>query len=113
MNDLGDEVVSVVRAPMVSDHGSQVENWSGTLTVTPVEGCSVQPGVGREDLAHRDAILVAYTVFLPFGTDVTGRNRLRIRGHDHPIIGDPDVWPDNDPEVAHIKAFTSSWRDLT
>lgn len=104
---LGSETVGVVRAPSVVQRGTPVADW-GNAAVALVAGCSVQPGVTRDDLAHRDAFDVAFTVFMP-PCDVTGRDRLRIRGKDHPIIGSPDVWVDVLP---HVVVRVSSWEDL-
>lgn len=108
MADLGDDTVTVIRAGRINDHGAQVPSWAAATT-TDIKGCSVQPGVGREDRFHRDAALVAFTVYLPPDTDVTSDDRLRFRGHDHEII-DVNSWAD--PDLGHVKVLCQAWRDL-
>jgi hypothetical protein len=110
---LGSEQVTVLRASRSDDHGSEISDWSGEPTPTVVQGCSVQPGVSAEDRTHREADLVAFTVFMPTAdVDVTSSDRLRFRGHDHPVLGMPEQWVDEDPNVAHTKVLVASWRDL-
>ncbi len=113
--DPGSETVTALRAARVTDHGSSVANWAGGFTEWPITGCSVQPGASAEDLGHREAQQVAFTVFMPYrgrALELTGDDRLLVRGHQCPIIGDPEQWPDPDPNVAHVKALVASWRDL-
>lgn len=115
--DPGTETVFAYRAARVTDHGVSVANWDDVAGRTQfvITGCNVQPGASTEDNQYREGQRVAYTVFMP-RTDttaaLTGDDRVLIRGHLAPIVGDPEDWPDPDPMVAHVKVLAASWRDL-
>lgn len=112
----GTTTVVGLRAPRVSDHGTPVGDWSGELEQWDITGCNVQPGASAEDAQYRDAQRVAFTILAPYGEAaqrLTGDDRIRFRGHDYPIEGDPEWWDGSNPDVTHVKILVASWRDLT
>lgn len=80
------QTITVKRAPLVSDHGSQVRDWTAT-TDRDETGCSVQPAVGSENRINRDAITTIYVVYAPATADVLDTDRVEVFGTDYDIDG--------------------------
>lgn len=40
----------------------------------------------------RNAVVSGYTLYLPAGSDVAAADRMRVRGVDYPVVGDPADW---------------------
>lgn len=96
------------RAQLVDDgHGNEEFDWSGDLDRLPIDGCSVQPGVTAEDAQHRDAALIAFTVWAPAGIDVESTDRVSLSGTPFEIDGEPERWETG--ILDHTKLYLKRW----
>lgn len=95
---------------MLFPHGETVTILTGTAAADPysgeagdlnwddpaeqdVEGCGVQPRTSVEPSQDaRTAVIVGLTVFMPAGTVIGPHNRLRVRGDDYEVEGEPGEW---------------------
>jgi hypothetical protein len=92
---------------MIDDgHGNVVPDWTTPDTLA-IDGCSVQPGLSREDLTNRDATLIAYTVFAPSGADVVAQDRIVFGGVTFEVDGDPQQWATGISD--HAQFFLKRW----
>lgn len=81
----------IVKEPaLVDDHGSKTADWTQPpISAESVEGCSIQPTGGNEELIHRDGVLVTHRGFLPAGTPISRHARIAHQGVDHDVVGEP------------------------
>lgn len=88
------ETVQVLRA------GSKVDPFSGETTAdwdhpvsTPFPRAAVASGESMEQwLVGRSPVDTVYTVFLPYGSDVTYEDRVVVRGETFDVNGDVAHW---------------------
>lgn len=91
------ETIYVVRGREVVDPYSGEtalrRDWSDPV-ITPYPGCAVVPRVSDELLRQGMApLVIGWTVFSPHeDTDVTRHDRIRIRGEDWEVDGEPVLW---------------------
>lgn len=87
------ETVTRLRASTTEDrYGSQVLDWTDPAELD-IDGCAVAPLEADEDHGEgRQAVIRGFNVYAPAGADVLPIDRLRIRGDDHEVIGEPGVW---------------------
>lgn len=92
------EVVTVLTAVMTEDpySGAPVENWDedpeerDVMTVAPAEPRPVSSAEPVQDA--RNSLTSGWTLYLPPGDTITARNRVRVRGEDYPVQGQPAQW---------------------
>lgn len=104
------ETVTVLRAPLVKDHGSMVLDWSAPTLIT-VAGCSVQPGATAEDNENREGVSVEFTVYMPDGADVTATDRVRLASGDYVVVGEPERWKSPTGTLSHVKVLLQRWAE--
>lgn len=90
------ETVVVLRGDTVDDPYSNEPatglSWDSPAE-TPVAGCAVAPRYANEGLdPFRPGVIVGLAVYMPAGTDVTARDRLRVRGEVYEVDGEPALW---------------------
>lgn len=92
------EQVTRVRAGQVADpySGGTVETWDegqvSKLDMTTLAPPEPRPSSEPVQDA-RNAVVSGWTLYLPAGSDVTALDRMRVRGVDYPVQGEPAVWP--------------------
>jgi hypothetical protein len=93
---LATETVTRLRATAVEDPYSTEEtalDWSdpdetGITTLAPAE-----PRPSDEPVQNaRNAVVDGWTLYLPEGAGVTSQDRLRVRGLDYAVLGEPASW---------------------
>ena len=82
--------------------GEPVDAWelgSGeTWTTAPTERdvttiAPPEPRPSQEPVQDaRNALVSGWTLYLPAGDPVTARNRVRVRGEEYPVQGQPADW---------------------
>lgn len=71
---------------------------TSTQTETTVDGCAVAPrfsdvaGFIETDQRGRAGVVIGYTVYAPPGTVVKRTDRMRVRGVEYDVDGEPGVW---------------------
>ena len=87
------ETIQVLSASTTTDrYSNTVENWA-TPSEVEVDGVGVEPRPSSED--HRDArnaVTSGFTLYVPAGTAVTAKNRIRVRGDVYEVDGEPAEW---------------------
>lgn len=87
------ETVQVLSPVTSTDrYNNTVEDWT-TPTSVDIEGVGVEPRPSAEDNRDgRNAVVSGFTLYLPAGSAVTAKNRMRVRGDDYAVDGDPAQW---------------------
>lgn len=89
------EVVTRLRAGSTTDPYSDqpVEDWTAPveLDITTLSPAEPRPS-GEPVQASRNAVVSGWTLYLPEGSDVTARDRMRVRGTVYRVLGDPAHW---------------------
>lgn len=90
------ETVTRLRAAAAADpySGETIGlDWTtpDELTLTTLAPAEPRPSTEPVQEA-RNAVVSGYTLYLPESADVTAADRMRVRGTDYPVIGDPAVW---------------------
>jgi hypothetical protein len=95
----GETVTVLTAATKVDRYSNQGEpSWDLTPTEADIEGCGLEPRVVGEGgsaeplLDARNAVTSGWTVYMPAGTAVNARNRIRVRGETYDVLGEPQVW---------------------
>jgi hypothetical protein len=101
--------ITVRRAALVDDHGTDVRDWSGSLAEHTIAGCSVQPLTAQEILANRDAVQVQWRVYAPAGADVEATDHVAFGGHEYEVVGEPLRWPSPTGGLDHVELLLSRW----
>lgn len=74
--------------------GEPEADWTQAPIETPIEDVLVAPGASTESpTADRDAVTSVYTLYAPPGTYVERHERVRVRGEDYDLTGEPGSWP--------------------
>lgn len=106
---LGTQSVLVFTAGEIEDDYHNVMlDWPSATSVA-ISGCSVQPGVGGQDVTNREAITTLYTAWLPISTPITDTNRVGYAGTIYDIDGQVERWDVGDVLdhlVVRLKAVT-------
>jgi|GEM_PF-5443464 len=79
------------RYPMVSDHGSETRDYTGTPATATIYG-DAQPGTGTEDVINRNGYEVVKTVWAQPGSDVQDDDVLVLPDGEFRVNGAPEVW---------------------
>jgi hypothetical protein len=87
------ETVTRLRGDTAADrYGGQVADWSDPAELD-IDGCAVAPRDAEEDRDNgRQAIIHGYNVYAPAGADILPTDRIRVRGEQHEVDGEPGVW---------------------
>lgn len=87
------ETVQVLSSSSTTDaYNNTVEDWA-TPTETAVADVAVEPRPSTEDNRDaRNAVTSGFTLYMPAGSVVTAKNRIRVRGDDYAVDGEPAEW---------------------
>lgn len=109
---LGNQQITVLRAAQSTNPYSKTQelDWTVTPTSTVVTGCEVQPGTTLEYLLQRDEVLVAWTLFAPYGTDVTEYDRVLFNGGTYTVYGHPASWSSPSGRMNFVEIILQDWR---
>lgn len=106
---LGQNTVTVVSAPLVSDprDNSVYRDWANA-TETVVEGCMVQPfltasRMSAEDNIEREFSKMQRRMWLPAGTEVYYFDRIVFAGDTYDVWGQPNHWYDFEGNESHVE----------
>lgn len=104
------QTIEIVEPHLVDDRGKQVPDWDAEpAAVTPVAGCSVQPGASAEVLTARTAVTVRWTVYAPPGLPVTAHSGVRYAGRLYQVDGAPSLWPSPTGGLDHTVLLLIDW----
>lgn len=89
------ETIAVLTAGTTTDpySGEPAEDWDNptgrdVTTIAPLE-----PRPSDEPVADaRNALVSGWTLYLPPGDPITRLNRVRVRGVEYPVQGEPADW---------------------
>lgn len=86
------ETVVRLRAATVTDTYSQ-DPWEtpSELSIRTLAPAEPRPS-GEPVQDARNAVSSGWTVYFPEGVDITSADRLRIRGKEYQVLGEPAVW---------------------
>jgi hypothetical protein len=98
--DLGEQTITVVRPPKPGPNGDPLP---GTGSTTDVDGCSVQPRTSTEATDGRDTVISGLIAYVPAGADIQATDKIRFRGVDYAVDGDPGYWDDLSAVADHIE----------
>lgn len=104
------DVVTVERAPLVAERGTQVRDWSQAVAHT-VAGCSVQPGGTSGTWGElRNGAEVRATLYAPPGSDIEFSDRVSFGGNVYALDGEPLEWRSPTGRVTHMVCALIDWR---
>lgn len=85
--------VVILTPNVIVERGEEVEDWSSPNRAI-VSGCSVQPGSGRRDFDHADAVEADFTIYAPPTATIPRRARVELPVTDGQfiILGEPEPW---------------------
>lgn len=89
------EVVTRLRAGTATDpySGQPTADWSAPTTLDFTTLAPAEPRPSGEPVQDaRNAVTSGWTLYLPEAADVTARDRVRVRGVDYQVLGDPAHW---------------------
>jgi len=104
------ETLTRLRAPLVLDHGSMVQDWEAAEGAE-LTGWTLQPGAPVEDLQNREAIRVDWTAYGPYNADVVATDRIRLPSGDYSVIGEPERWKSPTGRISSTKLLLQRWSD--
>ncbi len=92
----GEEVVVVSSGTTTNDYSTQPqESWvdADTTKRTVMTTAPPEPRPSEEPVSDaRNAVTSGWTLCLPAGDPVTRADRVRVRGVDYPVQGEPARW---------------------
>jgi len=98
MNQLGAEVLTVLRATMTADtfDNSQYEDWTNPKKMV-IRGCSVQPFILSEKYTaeyevERKQARQMLRVWVPSGQNILYTDRILWKGTEYEVMGIQSVW---------------------
>lgn len=95
-NPFASETVTRLRAATVTDpySGEAVSSDWDNATESDLDTLApAEPRPSNEPVQNaRNAVVDGWTIYLPRGSDVTSRDRLRVRDVDYSILGEPADW---------------------
>lgn len=107
-----DDVLTVRRYPTVTDHGAQRVDFTATPVQFDIKGCDAQPGASDELLDRRETAKIAWTVYVPAGSDVRSTDHATVN-HGATVFavsGEPGRWGSGARPVDHGVVFLEVWR---
>lgn len=90
------EVITVLTAGTVTDPYSNApsESWNTPTEREVVTVVPPEPRPSDEPVQDaRNAVISGWTLYLPPGDPITRTDRVRVRGEDYPVQGQPADWP--------------------
>jgi hypothetical protein len=90
----GEAVVIVTAGTTVDAYSGQASpSWSNATTRTVYTLAPPEPRPSDEPVEDaRNAVVSGWTLYLPIGSGVRPYDRVRVRGIDYPVQGEPAVW---------------------
>jgi hypothetical protein len=90
----GETVVVLTAGTSVDPYsGDSVEDWSSPTERSVVTLAPAEPRPSQEPVQDaRNSVVSGWTLYLPAGDPITERNRVRVRGEDYPVQGQPADW---------------------
>lgn len=95
----GETVTILTAGTRTSRYSTEGEaSWDVAPSEVTVEGVGVEPrvvgagGSSEPVFDARNAVVSGWTVYLPPGTMINSRNRIRIRGIVYDVLGEPAAW---------------------
>lgn len=68
-------------------------DWSTPVELDITTLAPAEPRPSSEPVQDaRNAVVAGYTLYLPLTADVTAYDRMRVRGEEFDVLGDPAVW---------------------
>lgn len=89
------ETIVVLSAGTVADpySGETSEDWSNATERTVTTIAPAEPRPSQEPTQEaRNALVSGWTLYLPAGDPITAANRVRVRGEEYPVQGQPADW---------------------
>jgi head-tail adaptor len=90
------ETVTRLRAAVVTDAYSTEAtelDWDNATEAALTTLAPAEPRPSQEPVQNaRNAVTDGWTIYLPADSDVTAADRLRVRGDDYAVLGEPAVW---------------------
>lgn len=83
------ETVVVVRPPPRGRFGDPAP---GSTVEIEVPGTLFAPGPSSEDLVGANQVDSDATIYAPVGTQVLPTDRIRARGKEYSVVGEPQEW---------------------
>jgi len=108
-----DDVLTVRRYPTVTDHGAQRVDFTATPVEFDIRGCDAQPGATDELLDRRETSKIAWSVFVPAGSDVRSTDHAVLNHASSPVYavsGEPNRWGAGSGSLDHVVVFLEVWR---
>jgi len=106
---LGGALVTRLRAPAVAGpDGISVPDWDSAeagWNKVDYTGCQFQPLSSTEDVVAQQRTESTHRAFMPAGADVLATDRLRYRGIDYQVDGEPERWADEGDVDDHTEAL--------
>jgi hypothetical protein len=89
------ETIVVLSAGTTTDpySGESSEDWSTPTERTVATLVPAEPRPSQEPTQEaRNALVSGWTLYLPAGDPITSANRVRVRGEEYPVQGQPADW---------------------
>lgn len=88
------ETVTVLTATVTTDaYGNEALDWANPTTRDVTTIAPLEPRPSSEPVQDaRNAVISGWTLYLPAGDSITSANRVRVRGVDYPVQGEPADW---------------------
>lgn len=113
MFDHGETITRIRPVPVLDPYSGEVtgSTWTNAPEF-PIEGVAVEPRPSSETPeVDRNSVTSGYTLYLPPDTDITSADRVRVRGVEYEVEGDPGDWHNpftgDNPGIV-IQAFTKT-----
>lgn len=106
-----DDVVTVLRAPLVSSRGGQVRDW-GQATSHEVPGCSMQEASSEtmDRTGRASNVSMTNDLYLPAGADICAGDRVEFDGATYEVVGQPLSKRSPFGRCDHTLAHLAYWR---
>lgn len=90
----GETVLVLTGTPVVDPYSGETTGTSwATPTQVSVDNVLCEPRPSSEPVADaRNAVTSGFTLYMPAGTAITPANRVRVRGLDYDVLGEPSDW---------------------
>lgn len=89
------ETVVVLTANTTTDpySGETVEDWTTSTERSVTTLAPAEPRPSQEPVQDaRNAVVSGWTLYLPAGDPIGPQNRVRVRGVEYPVQGQPADW---------------------
>lgn len=87
------QTITIIKPGIVDKRGSEVYDWDNPISITEVNGCSVQPTTTSLSQDGRVlGIMEGWTAYIPEGTSVDAGDHILFEGETYEINGEPKIW---------------------